>query len=154
MQDKATAPDSLAREADSQGDQCMLEQPRHPKRKVVRNYGAFESSVTDEVAEVIGFVIQVACGIRFMGLFVSRSTHTLVLDADSGRVLGDIPGQKTAHDRVNVDVLQALDSGVYDALLVDDAATNRRRNSKNPTKAPRPNSNNRIGAARLNDAEG
>lgn len=30
-------------------------------------------------------------------LFVPRSTHTMVLDADSGKVLGDIPGQKTAH---------------------------------------------------------
>jgi len=30
-------------------------------------------------------------------LFVPRTTHTLVLDADSGKVLGDIPGQKTAH---------------------------------------------------------
>lgn len=30
-------------------------------------------------------------------LFVPRSTHTLVLDADSGKVLGDIPGQKEAH---------------------------------------------------------
>ena len=30
-------------------------------------------------------------------LFVPRSTHTLVLDANTGKVLGDIPGQKTAH---------------------------------------------------------
>ncbi|QNI31169.1 YncE family protein [Alloacidobacterium dinghuense] len=30
-------------------------------------------------------------------LFVPRSTHTMVIDADSGKVLGDIPGQKTAH---------------------------------------------------------
>jgi DNA-binding beta-propeller fold protein YncE len=30
-------------------------------------------------------------------LFVTRTTHTMVLDADTGRVLGDIPGQKTAH---------------------------------------------------------
>jgi DNA-binding beta-propeller fold protein YncE len=30
-------------------------------------------------------------------LFVTRSTHTQVIDAESGRVLGDIPGQKTAH---------------------------------------------------------
>src|SRR6266568_4378203 len=30
-------------------------------------------------------------------LFVPRTTHTLVLDAGSGRVLGDIPGQKIAH---------------------------------------------------------
>lgn len=30
-------------------------------------------------------------------LFVPRTTHTLVLDADSGKGLGDIPGQKNAH---------------------------------------------------------
>src|ERR1700757_4732556 len=30
-------------------------------------------------------------------LFVPRTTHTMVLDADSGKVLGDIPGQKVAH---------------------------------------------------------
>jgi DNA-binding beta-propeller fold protein YncE len=30
-------------------------------------------------------------------LFVTRTTHTLVLDSESGQVLGDIPGQKTAH---------------------------------------------------------
>lgn len=30
-------------------------------------------------------------------LFVPRTTHTMVLDADSGKVLGDIPGQKIAH---------------------------------------------------------
>jgi DNA-binding beta-propeller fold protein YncE len=30
-------------------------------------------------------------------LFVPRSTHTMVIDADSGKVLGDIPGQKGAH---------------------------------------------------------
>jgi len=30
-------------------------------------------------------------------LFVPRSTHTMVIDADSGNVLGDIPGQTTAH---------------------------------------------------------
>ncbi|HEY2038952.1 MAG TPA: hypothetical protein VGG95_04765 [Edaphobacter sp.] len=30
-------------------------------------------------------------------LFVPRSTHTLVIDADSGKTLGDIPGQKIAH---------------------------------------------------------
>ncbi len=29
-------------------------------------------------------------------LFVPRSTHTMVIDADSGKVLGDIPGQTTA----------------------------------------------------------
>lgn len=30
-------------------------------------------------------------------LFVPRSTHTMVVDADSGKVLGDIPGQTIAH---------------------------------------------------------
>jgi DNA-binding beta-propeller fold protein YncE len=30
-------------------------------------------------------------------LFVPRTTHTMVLDADSGKALGDIPGQKAAH---------------------------------------------------------
>ncbi len=30
-------------------------------------------------------------------LFVPRTTHTMVVDANSGKVLGDIPGQKTAH---------------------------------------------------------
>jgi DNA-binding beta-propeller fold protein YncE len=30
-------------------------------------------------------------------LFVPRSTHTLVIDANSGKTLGDIPGQKSAH---------------------------------------------------------
>ena len=30
-------------------------------------------------------------------LFVPRGTHTMVIDAVSGKTLGDIPGQKTAH---------------------------------------------------------
>lgn len=30
-------------------------------------------------------------------LFVPRSTHTMVISADSGKILGDIPGQTTAH---------------------------------------------------------
>lgn len=30
-------------------------------------------------------------------LFVPRSTHTLVIDAESGKTLADIPGQKNAH---------------------------------------------------------
>ena len=30
-------------------------------------------------------------------LFVPRSTHTMVIDAESGKILGDIPGQKNAH---------------------------------------------------------
>jgi hypothetical protein len=30
-------------------------------------------------------------------LFVTRSTHTMVIDTDTGRILGDIPGQKRSH---------------------------------------------------------
>src|SRR5215470_14440540 len=30
-------------------------------------------------------------------LYVPRSTHTQVIDAESGQVIGDIPGQKRAH---------------------------------------------------------
>jgi len=30
-------------------------------------------------------------------LFVPRSTHTMVIDSETGKVLGDIPGQKLAH---------------------------------------------------------
>jgi len=30
-------------------------------------------------------------------LFVPRSTHMMVIDADSGKTLGDVPGQKIAH---------------------------------------------------------
>ncbi len=30
-------------------------------------------------------------------LYVPRSTHTMVIDADSGKVIADIPGQKIAH---------------------------------------------------------
>ena len=30
-------------------------------------------------------------------LFVPRSTHTMIIDAASGKTLGDVPGQKNAH---------------------------------------------------------
>src|SRR5437764_3998940 len=30
-------------------------------------------------------------------LFVTRTTHTMVIDSESGRTLADIPGQKNAH---------------------------------------------------------
>ncbi|HEY0347889.1 MAG TPA: hypothetical protein VGC60_07005 [Pyrinomonadaceae bacterium] len=30
-------------------------------------------------------------------LFVTRSTHTMVIDSESGKTIADIPGQKTAH---------------------------------------------------------
>jgi DNA-binding beta-propeller fold protein YncE len=59
-------------------------------------------------------------------LFVPRSTHTLVIDADSGKVLGDIPGQKTAH---GVAIVPALgrgfitDGGGDGAILIFDLKT-------------------------------
>ena len=31
------------------------------------------------------------------GLFVPRRTHTMVVDSASGKIVGDIPGQKIAH---------------------------------------------------------
>jgi DNA-binding beta-propeller fold protein YncE len=30
-------------------------------------------------------------------LFVTRTTHTLAIDVDSGKILGDVPGQKSSH---------------------------------------------------------
>ena len=30
-------------------------------------------------------------------LFVTRSTHTMVIDSETGKTLGDIPGQKRSH---------------------------------------------------------
>jgi DNA-binding beta-propeller fold protein YncE len=41
-------------------------------------------------------------------LFVTRSTHTQVLDADLGKVLGDIPGQKRSH---GVAIVPSLNRG-------------------------------------------
>ncbi|HWG19798.1 MAG TPA: YncE family protein [Terracidiphilus sp.] len=41
-------------------------------------------------------------------LFVTRSTHTQVIDAESGKVLGDIPGQKRSH---GVAIVPALNRG-------------------------------------------
>jgi hypothetical protein len=41
-------------------------------------------------------------------LFVTRTTHTMIIDADSGKVLGDIPGQKRAH---GVALVPALNRG-------------------------------------------
>jgi DNA-binding beta-propeller fold protein YncE len=59
-------------------------------------------------------------------LFVPRSTHTLVLDADSGKVLGDIPGQKTAHGVAIVPSLGRgfiTDGGGDGAILIFDLKT-------------------------------
>lgn len=41
-------------------------------------------------------------------LYVPRSTHTLVIDPESGKTLGDIPGQKVAH---GVAVVPSLNRG-------------------------------------------
>ena len=59
-------------------------------------------------------------------LFVPRSTHTMVIDADSGKVLGDIPGQKIAH---GVAIVPALgrgfitDGGGDGAIVIFDLKT-------------------------------
>jgi hypothetical protein len=34
---------------------------------------------------------------RMPRLYVPRTTHTMVIDAESGKILADIPGQKNAH---------------------------------------------------------
>src|ERR1700744_2582545 len=39
-------------------------------------------------------------------LFVTRTTHTMVLDSDSVKPLADIPGQKSAHGVALVPALQ------------------------------------------------
>src|SRR5580692_6483059 len=59
-------------------------------------------------------------------LFVPRSTHTMVIDADSGKVLGDIPGQKNAHGVALVPSLNRgfiTDGGGDGAILIFDLKT-------------------------------
>ncbi len=59
-------------------------------------------------------------------LFITRTTHTQVIDADSGKVLGDIPGQKTAHGVAIVPRLNRgfiTDGGGTGAILVFDLTT-------------------------------
>ncbi|HZY62371.1 MAG TPA: hypothetical protein VFE38_07580 [Edaphobacter sp.] len=41
-------------------------------------------------------------------LFVTRTTHTMIIDANTGQMLGDIPGQKRAH---GVAIVPALNRG-------------------------------------------
>jgi hypothetical protein len=59
-------------------------------------------------------------------LFVPRSTHTMVIDAESGKVLGDIPGQKIAH---GVAIVPAMgrgfisDGGGDGAIVIFDLKT-------------------------------
>jgi DNA-binding beta-propeller fold protein YncE len=59
-------------------------------------------------------------------LFVTRSTHTQVLDAASGKVLGDIPGQKRSHGVAIVPSLNRgfiTDGGGDGAIIVFDLKT-------------------------------
>ncbi|MGC1461525.1 MAG: hypothetical protein WA802_04945 [Terracidiphilus sp.] len=59
-------------------------------------------------------------------LFVTRSTHTQVIDAVSGRVLGDIPGQKRSHGTAIVPDLGRgfiTDGGGTGAIVVFDLKT-------------------------------
>jgi DNA-binding beta-propeller fold protein YncE len=59
-------------------------------------------------------------------LYVPRTTHTQVIDEDSGKVLGDIPGQKGAHGVAVVPKLNRgfiTDGGGTGAILVFDLKT-------------------------------
>lgn len=59
-------------------------------------------------------------------LFVTRSTHTQVIDAGSGKVLGDIPGQKRSHGTAIVPAVNRgfiTDGGGDGAILVFDLKT-------------------------------
>ncbi len=59
-------------------------------------------------------------------LFVPRTTHTQVIDADSGKVLGDIPGQKNAHGVALVPELNRgfiTDGGGDGAIVIFDLKT-------------------------------
>jgi hypothetical protein len=59
-------------------------------------------------------------------LFVPRSTHTMVIDAISGKVLGDIPGQKIAHGVAIVPSLGRgfiTDGGGEGAIVIFDLKT-------------------------------
>lgn len=59
-------------------------------------------------------------------LFVTRSTHTQVIDATSGKVLGDIPGQKRSHGVALVPSLNRgfiTDGGGAGAIIVFDLKT-------------------------------
>lgn len=59
-------------------------------------------------------------------LFVPRTTHTMVLDSDSGKVLGDISGQKVAHGVAIVPSLGRgfiTDGGGTGAVVIFDLKT-------------------------------
>lgn len=59
-------------------------------------------------------------------LFVTRSTHTMVIDATSGKVVGDIPGQIRSHGTAIVPAVNRgfiTDGGGRGAILVFDLKT-------------------------------
>lgn len=59
-------------------------------------------------------------------LFVTRSTHTQVVDTDSGKLIADIPGQKSAHGVAIVPRLNRgfiTDGGGAGAIVVFDLTT-------------------------------
>src|ERR1035438_6363422 len=59
-------------------------------------------------------------------LFVTRSTHTMVIDAATGKTLGDIPGQKRSHGTAIVPALGRgfiTDGGGSGAIVVFDLKT-------------------------------
>lgn len=59
-------------------------------------------------------------------LFVPRTTHTMIVDADSGKTLGDVPGQKIAHGVAIVPKLGRgfiTDGGGSGAVIVFDLKT-------------------------------
>jgi DNA-binding beta-propeller fold protein YncE len=59
-------------------------------------------------------------------LFVPRTTHTQIIDEDSGKVLGDVPGQKGAHGVAVVPKLNRgfiTEGGGSGAILVFDLTT-------------------------------
>src|SRR6516164_3570075 len=60
-------------------------------------------------------------------LYVPRSTHTMVIDSDSGKVIADIPGQKIAHGVAIVPQAGRgfiTDGGGNGAIVIFDLKTN------------------------------
>lgn len=59
-------------------------------------------------------------------LFVTRSTHTMVIDAESGKMLGDIPGQERSHGVAIVPKLNRgfiTDGGGKGSIVIFDLKT-------------------------------
>ena len=61
-------------------------------------------------------------------LYVTRSTHTMVIDSENGKVLGDIPGQKRSHGVALVPAVGRgfiTDGGGDGGIVIFDLKTNR-----------------------------